>query len=462
VVVLKFGGTSVGEVESIRRVAGIIAAERRSRVVVVSALAGVTDALLSVAAAGATIPGNPPPRNLDLLLRRHIAAAEMVRDRAARVALEHEFYAIGAQVAATLEAAPGRLSAWSIDEVAAAGELWSSRLLAAVLRDRGLPATWLDARDVMRTNSHNGGAAPDLVATREACVRLVRPQLDRGDIVVLGGFIGSDAKGATTTLGRGGSDCSAAVFGACLGADEIQIWTDVDGIMTADPRLVPHARLVPHLSYDEAHDLASFGARVLHPGTIAPAVDCAIPVVVRNSQRPHVSGTVVGAARSGADARPVASLASRDGAILFEVIAHERADVDEFVSRVFGELELADVEAVLADLCGNRLVFTVQAAPTLDLLRRSLGKFADVRVTDALATVTVVGEGLSANPHLAADAAGALRDLHVHLVAQPDGRRTLSFVVDATQATTAVSRLHDWFFGGARRRQAAQTPVVQA
>jgi len=462
VVVLKFGGTSVGEVESIRRVAGIIAAERRSRVVVVSALAGVTDALLNLAAAGATIPGNPPPRNLDLLLRRHLAAAEMIRERAARAALQHELYAIGAQVAATLEAAPGRLSARSIDEVAAAGELWSSRLLAAVLHDSGLASTWIDARGVMRTNGHHGGAAPDLVATREACVRLLRPQLDRGDIVVLGGFIGSDAKGATTTLGRGGSDCSAAVLGACLGAEEIQIWTDVDGIMTADPRQVSHARVVPHLSYGEAHDLASFGAKVLHPGTIAPAVDCAIPVVVRNSQRPDGSGTVVSAARTAADARPVAGLACGAGVSLFEVIAHERADVDEFVSRVFGELELADVEAILADLCGNRLVFTVQAAPALDLLRRSLARFADVRVTDGLATVTVVGEGLSANPHFAADAAGALRDLRVHLVAQPDGKRTLSLVVDATEAITAVSRLHDWYFGGARRRKAAQTSMVQA
>ena len=148
-VVLKFGGTSVGEVESIRRVAGIVAAERRPRLVVVSALAGVTDALLNLASAGPTIPGNPPPRALDALLRRHIAAAGMIRDRAARATLEHEIYAIAGRVAATLESAPGRLSPRACDEVAAAGELWSSRLLAAVLRDRGVPVVWVDARQAM-------------------------------------------------------------------------------------------------------------------------------------------------------------------------------------------------------------------------------------------------------------------------------------------------------------------------
>lgn len=461
-VVLKFGGTSVGEVESIRRVAGIVGAERRPRLVVVSALAGVTDALLSLASAGPTVPGDPPPRGLDALLRRHIAAAGTIRDHAARATLDHELYAIAGRVAATLESARGPLSSRAVDEVAAAGELWSSRLLTAVLRDRGVRAAWVDARQVLRTNSRHGNAAPDLRATGTLAERLVKPRLDSGEVVVVGGFIGSDSVGVTTTLGRGGSDCSAAVFGACLDAEEIQIWTDVDGVLTADPHVVPHARPVPQLSYGEAHDLAISGAKVLHPGTIAPAVERGIPVVVRNSRRPQVPGTVVSAASSVAGARPIAGLACRGGTMLFEVVAHERADVDEFVSRVFGELELAGVEALLADLCGNRLVFTVQAAPELDGVRRSLGKFAEVRVTEGLATVTVVGDGLVADPRFCATAAAAVHDLRVHLVAQPDGRRTLSFVVDAMQTTLATSRLHDCFFGGRRRRVVTQTPMVQA
>lgn len=399
-VVLKFGGTSVGKVDAIRRVAGIIAAERRPRVVVVSALSGVTDALLDLASAGPTIPGNPPPRALDALLRRHLAAAGMVRDRILRATLAHELYAIAGSVAATLEAAAGTLSPRSRDEVAAAGELWSSRLLAAVLRDRGVPAVWLDARAVMKTNSRYENAVPDLDATREAVARLVRPPLDRGEVVVLAGFIGSDSGGVTTTLGRGGSDWSASLCGACLDAEEIQIWTDVDGVLTADPRLVPHARVVPHLSYGEAHDLASLGAKVLHPGTIAPAVDRGIPVVVRNSHRPAAPGTIVSAKRPEAHGHVIAGLVCRAGAI----------------------------DGGAADL----------------------------------ATVTVVGDGLVANPNLATDASRALLDIRAHLVSPQNGNRALSFVVDASHATLAVLRLHDYFFGTARGRVVPQSSAVEA
>lgn len=398
-VVLKFGGTSIGTVEAIRRVARIVASEPRPRIVVVSALSGVTDALLEIGSAGATIPGNPPPRALDALLRRHLEASAMIRDAAARTALTHDLYAIAGDVATTLEAGSGALRPRARDEVAAAGELWSSRLIAAVLRDRGVRAVWLDARAIMKTDSRHEQATPDLPATREAAAKSVTPVLDRGDVVVLGGFIGSDATGATTTLGRGGSDWSASVFGACLDADEIQIWTDVDGVLTADPRMVPHARVVPHLSYGEAHDLASFGAKVLHPGTIAPAVERGIAVVVRNSQRRTASGTIVSAVRPEKQTHAIAGLACRPGA-----------------------------------LNGS---------------------------SDGFATVTVVGEGLAANPGLAVDASRALQGIHAHFISQHEDKRALSFVVDATHARSAMVRLHECFFDATRDRLARESPAVQ-
>jgi aspartate kinase len=461
-VVLKFGGTSVADAPSIRRVARIVAAERRPRIVVVSALGGVTDALLHLAAGGGTIPGTPPPHALDTLLRRHTAAAQMVRDRTARAALEHECYSIAAHVAATLEAAPGRLSPRSRDEVAAAGELWSSRLLAAVLNDRGLVSAWVDARHAMRTNSHHGSAAPDLNCTRHAVTRLLGPHLASGRVVVLGGFIGSDPSGATTTLGRGGSDYSAAVFGACLDVAEIQIWTDVDGVLTADPRVVPHARPVPRLSYGEAHDLACFGAKVLHPGTIRPAVDRGIPVLVRNSHRPGAPGTVVSVRDVSAPAGPVAGLACRGGATLIEAVAPGNDDGDRFVTDVFDALHSHGIDAALADLCGTRLVFTVQDIADAESVRVSLSRIGEVRVLTGLATVSIVGEGLATDPRLTADATRALGDLPIQLVARPSGGRTLAFVVDARQASTAMSRLHDCFFGAAGRRPPLVRPAVQA
>ena len=217
----------------------------------------------------------------------------MVRNRQARTALERDLEAITAAVAATLGSAQGLLTLRACDEVAAAGELWSSRLLAAVLQDRGIPTVWIDARDVLRTDSDHGEAAPDIAVTRAAVARLVAPHVVRGTVAVMGGFIGADGYGVTTTIGRGGSDYSAAVIGACLDAAEIQIWTDVDGVQTADPRVIPHARPVPRLTYGEAHDLASFGAKVLHPGTIQPAVDRGIPVLVKNSHRSGAAGRAI-------------------------------------------------------------------------------------------------------------------------------------------------------------------------
>ena len=399
-VVLKFGGTSVGTVEAIRRAARIVASEPRPRMVVVSALSGVTDALLEIAAAGATIPGNPPPRALDALLRRHLDVSATIRDRAIRVPLTHELYATAGFVAATLESGSGALPRRSRDEIAAAGELWSSRLIAAVLRDRGVPAVWVDARAVMKTDTADEDAIPDLAATRHAAVTLVAPILERGDVPVVAGFIGSDTAGVTTTLGRGGSDWSASVFGACLDADEIQIWTDVDGVLTADPRLVPEARVVPHLSYGEAHALAWFGAKVLHPGTIAPAVARGIAVVVRNSQRPAAPGTLVSAVRPEKQGHVIAGLACRPGAIN-----------------------------------GG---------------------------SDGFATVTVVGEGLAANPGLAADASRALQGIHAHFISQHEDRRALSFVVDAVHAKLAMVRLHDCFFDRPGDRVVGQSSAVQS
>ena len=358
-VVLKFGGTSVGESDGRRRVLEIVEAEPRPRVVVVSALSGVTDALLQMAAAG----GTPESlRALDALLNRHLAAARMLHAGPSRTRLEEDLRRIGAQVSIVLRDSAGALTSRSCDEVVAAGELWSSRLLAALLQDRGTPAEWIDARQVVRTNSEHGAAAPDLDATRAAVARLIVPVVSTGSIAVLGGFLGSDPRGTTTTLGRGGSDYSAALLGACLDAEEIQIWTDVDGVLTADPRILPHARLVAHLSYGEAHDLAFFGAKVLHPGTITPAVQRNIPVIVRNSHRPAGPGTLVTERDRIDRARGVvAGLACRDGVTLVEATACEGSEVSAVTSRLFEALQEIRVgEVVLAEQCGDRLAVTIQ------------------------------------------------------------------------------------------------------
>lgn len=460
-VVLKFGGTSVGDVESIRRVARIVAAEGPPALVVVSAMAGVTDELVDLADAAGPASGDRAPRALAALRDRHLAVARMVSEPGSRAAVEREIDAVAGSVAATLGKAAGSLTPRERDEVAAAGELWSSRLLTAALRNQEIQAVCIDAREVLRTDSRHGAAAPDLVATRDAVGRLVAPRLHDGVVVVLGGFIGSDAHGATTTLGRGGSDCSAAVFGACVDAAEIQIWTDVDGVLTADPRMIPDAALVPRLSYGEAHDLASFGAKVLHPGTIRPAVERGIPLVVRNSRKPDAAGTIVSAREIDRGAAPVAGLACRAGVTLVEVVARQSA-TDGFVARVFTALRAAGAEAALADLCGDRLVLTVHDLSDPQPLNDALAPIGEVRIRSGLAAVCAIGEGLAALPRPANAALAVLGDVPVHLVARPSGGRTLAFVVDAAHAAGAVARLHACFFGSGAPLSRASRDVVQA
>jgi aspartate kinase len=468
-VVLKFGGTSVGESDARRRVLEIVEADRRPRVVVVSALSGVTDALLTIAAAGGA-PETLPA--LDALLDRHLTAARMVHAGPSRTRLEEDLRRIGAQVSIVLRDCAGAPTPRSCDEVVAAGELWSSRLLAALLQDRGTPAEWIDARQVVRTNSAHGAAAPDLDATRAAVDRLIAPVVSSGSIAVLGGFLGSDPRGTTTTLGRGGSDYSAALLGACLDAEEIQIWTDVDGVLTADPRILPHARLVAHLSYGEAHDLAFFGAKVLHPGTITPAVQRNIPVTVRNSHRPAGAGTLVTEReRIDRTRSVVAGLACRAAVTLVEATACDGTEASVVTSRLFEVLQGTRIgEVVLAERYGDRLVVTIrhahggsaQASDSLDGILKGALAEADIRVRTALAMVVVVGEHVTTHPGLLSEAAAALRDVPVYLTGRPAGGRSLAFVVDAANVDTALGRLHDCFFGFAGTHHSVSRDVVQA
>jgi aspartate kinase len=468
-VVLKFGGTSVGEADARGRVLEIVEAERRPRVVVVSALSGVTDALLEIASAG----GTPDSlQALDDLLDRHLAAAGILDAGPSRISLEDDLRGIGGRAAIALRNCAGAATPRSSDEIVAAGELWSSRLLVALLQHRGMPSQWIDAREVVRTNSEHGAASPDLDATRAAAARLIAPVVTSGSIAVLGGFLGSNPQGTTTTLGRGGSDYSAAVLGACLDADEIQIWTDVDGVLTADPRILPHARLVAHLSYGEAHDLAFFGAKVLHPGTITPAVQRNIPVTVRNSHRPAGVGTLVtDRERIDRTRSVVAGLACRAGVTLVETTAREGTEASAATSRLFDALqETRAGQVVLAERYGDRLVVAIQsahagsaqAADALDDVLNGVSAQADATVRAALAMVVVVGEGVTSQPALLADAVTALREVPVYLTGRPAGGRSLAFVVDAANVDSALGRLHDCFFGLAGADRVVSHDVVQA
>ena len=296
---MKFGGTSVADPEAIKRLIGIVRHQLESQkagddapVVVVSALAKVTDQLVQVARLAEDGEADRAADALRALLDRHVAVASAVtsESRAETVAkVRQEFEELIGLVHAL--AVLREVSPRSLDAVLAAGEVVSSRVVAAAIADHRIGSVWVDARGVIVTDSEYNAAVPDMLETADRTRDRVAPHASRCRVAVLGGFIGSTSNGVTTTLGRGGSDYSAAIFGACLGVDEIQIWTDVDGMLTADPRIVPQPRVVPQLSFAEASELAYFGAKVLHPSTILPAVDRNIPVRILNARRPDQPGT---------------------------------------------------------------------------------------------------------------------------------------------------------------------------
>jgi len=322
-IVAKFGGTSVADRAAIQRLILIIRAARqaaiqpesgdwRGPVVVVSALGGATDRLLGLAAEAGAGDIEGAREHVRALCDRHLEVAGVITTPTERAEVEQfirqEFDALDRVVGAL--GVLGEVSPRWMDAIAATGELLSSRIVAAALTSQGLAAGFVDARKAIVTDGEHMAAAPLWPETTKALQATVDPVLVQRRIAVIGGFVGATKEGVTTTLGRGGSDYSAAIIGACLGATEIQIWTDVDGMLTADPRIVSNTRVVPHLSFDEASELAYFGAKVLHPATIQPAVAKNIPVRILNSRRPSdARGTLITRGRP-AGTGPLTAVAS--------------------------------------------------------------------------------------------------------------------------------------------------------
>jgi aspartate kinase len=455
-VVMKFGGSSVVDATAIERVVSIVEGERsrgRSPVVVVSALGGVTDRLLALAEAART--GNAHGDVEDgvaALRRRHL-------DESARLAADTDGTLLSTMdrhfddLRAALETIGQRRAADPVllDVIAAAGELLSSRLVAAAMAARGLPAAWVDAREVIITNDNHMGAAPLMDETGAAAVAAVSPLLAAGAIPVLGGFVGRTIAGVTTTLGRGGSDYSASLVGAAIHASEIQIWTDVDGMLTADPRIVDDAEVVPHLSFAEAAELAYFGAKVLHPSTIFPAVSRNIPVRILNSHRPGGSGTLITADPPPADShRPFAALACKRGITILDITSTRMLMAHGFLRRVF---EAFEVHATAVDVVTTS---EVSVSVTIDDNRRgadivaALLEIAEVTVEEQMAILTVVGDRLTTHSALAARIVGALTGFPLRMVSQAASRRNVTIVLPEASLAPAMRHLHRELFAAAK------------
>jgi aspartate kinase len=448
-VVMKFGGSSVVDATAIRRVIHVVAAERdrgRVPVVVVSALGGVTDRVLGLATEARQGHASEVESGVGELLRRHTHEAVQLgadQDPSLVPGFESQFAHLRAllQAVEDCRAADPR----ALDAIAASGELLSSQLVSAAMAAAGLPAVCVDARDVVFTDDRHTCAAPLIEDIAAAAKARLEPIVAEGRIAVLGGFIGRAPDGSTTTLGRGGSDYSAALVGAGIGAEEIQIWTDVDGMLTADPRIVNDAEVVPHLSFAEAAELAYFGAKVLHPSTIFPAVSRNIPVRILNSHRPEAKGTLITADPPRAH-RPFAALACKRGITILDITSTRMLMAHGFLRKVF---EVFETYETAVDVVTTS---EVSVSVTIDDNRRgpdivaALLQFADVTVEEQMALLAVVGDRLTTHSALAARVVGALTAFPLRMVSQAASRRNVTIVLPEASLASAMMHLHRELF----------------
>ena len=458
-VVQKFGGTSVADPDAVRRLIGIARAARardgRGPVLVVSAMSKVTDALLAVAAeAGASRPESALAQ-VERLRERHLAMARALvggaaGDTAGDTALaaltshiDQQFEQLAAVVKAL--AVLREVSVRTLDVVTAMGELLSSRVVAAALVHAGLPGEWVDARRAIVTDADHTRASPLMRETTTALRASVLSMVDAGRIPVLGGFLGATVEGHTTTLGRGGSDYSGAIVGAGIGAAEIQIWTDVDGMLTADPRVLPQSRLVPRLSFAEAAELSYFGAKVLHPSTIRPAVERNIPVRILNSRKPDGEGTLI-TADSAPGGGPLTAMAAKRDLTVVDITSSRMLMAYGFLRRVFEVFERFETAVDVVTTSEVSVSVTVDDRRHLEAIVDALSEFADVSEEPGMALLCAVGDRLHTEPAIAARVIRVLEEVPLRMISQAASRRNITVILRQADLPQAMHRLHEEFF----------------
>ncbi len=448
--VLKFGGTSVGSAERFEGVLKLLSSLQNSNqqaVIVLSAMSGMTNALI----AGANLAVNRDLKGalqtlatirdtheqcVENLFVKSQQSMNLLKDIDASLQeLEILFKGISYL---------GELTKRSLDAVSGMGELLSSKILAAYAESRGLKVQWVDARDFMITDENFGKANPLWAKLIPKAKEKLSPILNSGKLVITQGFIGATEYGASTTLGRGGSDFSASVIGVALDASEIQIWTDVDGMMTADPRVVKDAFVISEVSFQEASELAYFGAKVLHPLTIAPAVDKNIPVRILNTLRPEAKGTIIKASVNASGL--ICAIASKKGISAFFISSPRMLMAHGFLTRVF---EVFDKHQTSIDLISTSEVsvsVTTDRTDTLEKISADLAEHGEVRVLSNVAIITVVGRQFREKSGIAGQVFDALRNINIIMISGGASDINLSFVVSEEQADLAIRQLHDAFF----------------
>lgn len=447
-IVMKFGGTSVEDAKAISRVAAIVKDRTAQQpVVVVSAMAKVTDGLLAMAKAAGAGDRKTALKLCRALQERHYNTAGELLGTALFTQFHSELGAEFEELDELLRgiSAVGELTPRTNDNVASFGERLSSKLVAAAFSAHGLKSVHVDSRDCIVTDNTYTHAAPLFDETYEQLHSNVKPLLTDGRVPVMGGFIGATKAGVTTTIGRGGSDFSAAIIGAGIGAERIEIWTDVDGMMTTDPNLCPQAHRIKVISFDEAAELAYFGAKVLHPATVLPAVQKNIPVYILNSRNPSCEGTRI-TTRAPHCTNPFKAIAAKKRITIVDVAAPRMLLAHGFLKAIFDAFDHHRIPIDVVSTSEVSVSLTVDSNESIPALAADLAKLADVKYEGRKAIICLVGENLRETPGLAARVFAQLTDVKVRMISQGASEINLTFVVEEEDVPEVVRRLHKTFF----------------
>jgi len=447
-IVMKFGGTSVEDANAIDRAAKIVHGRLAQRpVVVVSAMSKVTDQLLAMGRAAGVGDRKTALKLSRALRERHYnTAGELLG-----TALFTQFHGdLGVDFDALDEllrgiAAVGELTPRTTDHVAAYGELLSSKIITAAFSARGIDSVLMDSRECILTDGNHTRAVPLFEETNERLRLKLKPSLDAGRVPVMGGFIAATRAGITTTIGRGGSDFSAAIVGAGLGAERIEIWTDVDGMMTTDPNACPGARRIKVVSFDEAAELAYFGAKVLHPATVLPAVQQNIPVYILNSRNPSCEGTKI-TARAPRCRNTFKAIAAKKRITIVDVAATRMLMAHGFLKSIFDAFDRHRVSVDVVSTSEVSVSLTVDSNEAIPALAADLAKLADVKYEGRKAIVCLVGENLRETPGIAARVFNELSDVNIRMISQGASEINLTFVIEEDEVPSVVRKLHAAFF----------------
>lgn len=448
-IVMKFGGTSVAGFEAISRTISIVESRLdRNPVVVVSAMSKITDLLYAISDKAVAKDMAGAKELLDQLRSRHITTAEQLLEGH----VEYMLPAISAinELCDNLESfvnaicALGELSPRSKAILVSNGELLSSTIIGYAMNARGIKTQWLDARKMIITDGNHMEGDPDLALISERVPQIVKPAMEDNAAVITQGFISSTAEGNPTVLGRGGSDYTASLIGMAMDAEVIEIWTDVDGILTADPRVVPTARPLQSVSFAEAAEMAHFGAKVLHPLTIEPALKKNIPIYVLNSMNPSCPGTAIRVSAEIEDG--VKSVSFKENIKVINMFSTKMINVSGFLGKVFSIFSENKVSVDLISTSEANISVTVDAKQNIDSVVEKLSEFADVTIDTDKAQISIVGQNLLQSGDVMPKFSAAIRGLHVYMISQGASLINVSIVVDKDNLRETVNNIHNSLF----------------